>query len=113
MISYDKKALSDMAAIFKALGHPARLWMVQRLAESECCVHELVESIGMDFSTVSQHLSVLKNAGILEDDKRGKHIYYRVVYPCIPWVINQMEARANATPEQVEAFTRLLNTLKP
>lgn len=71
------------AEVFKALGHPTRLWIVRQLADGEHCVCEFVDSVGADFSTISKHLSVLKNAGVIEDDKRGKSVFYRLKCPCI------------------------------
>jgi len=71
------------AKIFKALGHPSRLLVVEELANGERCVCELVAKVGSDFSTVSKHLSVLKEAGILEDEKRGQQVFYRLKVPCI------------------------------
>ncbi len=44
---------------------------------------ELTEMVGADISTVSKHLSILKNAGIIIDDKRGNQVYYRLRVPCI------------------------------
>ena len=41
------------------------------------------ELVGHDMSTVSKHLTILKNAGIVEDDKRGKQVYYRLKVPCV------------------------------
>jgi ArsR family transcriptional regulator len=78
--------LKDRALVFKALGHPARLAMVDKLAEGERCVCELMKMTRLSkFSgpTISQHLLVLKNAGIVTDDKRGKMIFYRLAMPCI------------------------------
>jgi ArsR family transcriptional regulator len=46
-------------------------------------VCELTEMIGDDMSTVSKHLSLLKEAGIVEDDKRGSQVYYRLRVPCV------------------------------
>ena len=71
------------AEIIKALAHPTRLYIVEALSEGERCVCELREGVGADFSTVSKHLSVLKNAGIVEDEKRGLQVYYRLRCPCI------------------------------
>jgi len=82
------------AAIFKALGHPSRLAMVERLSLGECCVCKLVELVGADFSTVSKHLAVLKKAGIVEDDKRGQNVYYRLKVPCLIRFIDCVEAVA-------------------
>ncbi len=78
------QALFDARAeIVKALAHPTRLYIVDELAKGERCVCELREGIGADISTVSKHLSVLKNAGIVEDDKRGLQVFYRLRCPCI------------------------------
>ena len=71
------------AAVFKALGHPARLQVVTELAEGERCVCDLVELTGLGWSTVSRHLSVLKSAGVIEDDKRGLQVFYRLKLPCV------------------------------
>jgi ArsR family transcriptional regulator len=71
------------AEIVKALAHPTRLFIVNELSKGERCVCELREKIGADLSTVSKHLSVLKNAGIVEDDKRGLQVFYRLRVPCI------------------------------
>ena len=71
------------AKIIKAMGHPTRLFMVDELSKGERCVCELRDMIGVDISTVSKHLSVLKDAGILEDDKRGLQVFYRLRVPCI------------------------------
>ena len=49
----------------------------------ERCVCELTEMIGVEMPTVSRHLSVLKGAGILEDDKRGAQVFYRLRTPCV------------------------------
>lgn len=71
------------AEIIKALAHPTRLFIVDRLAEREHCVCELTDMIGVDTSTVSKHLSVMKNAGIVSSDKRGLQVWYRLKVPCI------------------------------
>lgn len=72
--------------VYKALGHPARLAIVERLAEGECCVCELLrptEFRRLSGPTVSQHLLVLRNAGVIADEKRGKKIFYRLRMPCV------------------------------
>ena len=73
------------AKIFKAMAHPTRLFIVDQLAgEQQRCVCELTEMIGADMSTVSKHLSVLKEAGIVADEKRGSQVYYRLRVKCVP-----------------------------
>jgi len=71
------------AHVLKALGHPTRLWIVESLAVGERCVCELVSELDADFSTVSKHLSVLKQVGLLEANKRGKQVFYRLKVPCV------------------------------
>ena len=72
------------AKIIKAMAHPTRLFIVDELAKNgERCVCELTEMVGVDMSTVSRHLAMLKNAGIIEDDKRGAQVYYRLRIKCV------------------------------
>jgi len=71
------------ARVIKAMAHPSRLFMVDELSRGERCVCELRDMIGADMSTISKHLSVLKDAGIVEDDKRGQQVFYRLRVPCI------------------------------
>lgn len=71
------------ARILKALAHPSRLFIVERLREREHCVCELTAMIGVDISTVSKHLAVLKNAGIVRDERRGVQIFYSLKRPCV------------------------------
>ena len=71
------------AKLVKALAHPARLLIVDELSQAgERCVCELTEMIGSDMSTVSRHLAVLKGAGLIEDDKRGQMVFYRLRVKC-------------------------------
>ena len=86
------------ANITKALAHPTRLFIVDMLSKGERCVCELREAVGADVSTVSKHLSVLKKAGILEDDKRGLQVYYRLRCSCVLSFFNCLEGvlRENA-----------------
>jgi ArsR family transcriptional regulator len=71
------------AAVIKAMAHPTRLFIVDELSRGEQCVRELTDLIGVDISTVSRHLSILKGAGIVKDDKRGSQVYYNLRVPCV------------------------------
>ncbi|MBN1269383.1 MAG: winged helix-turn-helix transcriptional regulator [Kiritimatiellae bacterium] len=79
----EQKRLQRRADILKALAHPSRLLMVEQLAKGEHCVCELQKMVGADMSTVSKHLSVLKRAGLVQDDKRGLQVFYRLLSPCV------------------------------
>lgn len=78
-----KNSLKERANILKALAHSTRLLIVEELSKKEKCVCELTSMIGSDSSTVSKHLSVLKNAGIITDDKRGQNVYYKMNVCCV------------------------------
>jgi len=91
------------AAIVKALAHPARLMIVDELTgRNQRCVWELTELVGSDLSTVSRHLSVLRNAGIVESEKRGTTVYYRLRVKCIRKFFECVESvlRAGARDRQ-------------
>jgi len=83
MESTRKAQFKAQAKIIKALGHPTRLMIVDELAKGERCVCKLTELAGSEMSTVSRHLAQLKDAGILDDDKRGTQVFYRLKVPCI------------------------------
>ena len=75
--------MEAQATVFKALAHPSRIFVVTELAKGERCVCELTEMIGADTSTVSKHLTVLKNVGIVKDEKRGTQVYYQLRCACV------------------------------
>ncbi len=79
----EKLYFDERAKMIKAMAHPTRLYILTKLKEAEHCVCELTEMLGFDASTISKHLSVLKNAGLVSDDKRGLNVYYRLENPCI------------------------------
>ncbi len=83
MFQERKKHLDARAKVLKAMAHPSRLFIIEELEKGECCVCDLTEMIGADVSTVSKHLSVLRQAGIVVDDKRGNQVFYSLRVPCI------------------------------
>ncbi len=78
-----KTYLEAKSRVLKALGHPTRLLIAEELGRGERCVCEFVDMAGVDYSTVSRHLNVLKQAGIIEDEKRGKQVFYSLRVPCV------------------------------
>lgn len=78
-----KRYITEQAKIFKALGHPSRLLMVDALRNGEKCVCELRELVGDDISTISKHLSILREAGVVSSEKRGTNIYYQLKLSCL------------------------------
>ena len=69
--------------VLKALAHPSRLFIVDELSRGKRCVRELASMVDADISTVSKHLSVLRNAGIVRDEKAGARVYYSLQVPCV------------------------------
>jgi DNA-binding transcriptional ArsR family regulator len=78
-----KAQYAARARVIKAMAHPSRLLIIDELSRREHCVCELTAMVGADTSTVSKHLSVLRNAGLVVDERRGAMVYYRLRVPCI------------------------------
>jgi ArsR family transcriptional regulator len=69
----------DLAQRFKALADPARLRLLSLIAScGEVCACELVETVGVSQPTVSHHLKVLHDAGLLHRERRGKWVHYKI-----------------------------------
>jgi ArsR family transcriptional regulator len=82
------------ASIFKAMGHPSRIRILELLTQGETCVCEIAPVVGTDMSTVSRHLAVLRHAGLIEDDKRGLKVFYKLSMPCILGFFNCIDQGA-------------------
>jgi ArsR family transcriptional regulator len=72
---------ADLAKVFKAIGEPVRLRLLSLIAShagGEACVCDLTDAFELSGPTISHHLKVLREAGVIEGDRRGTWIYYRV-----------------------------------
>jgi len=107
MYKQRKNHFEARAKILKALAHPSRLYIVEELDKGERCVCDFAEEIGADMSTVSKHLSVLKQAGIVVDDKRGNQVFYQLRVPCI---LNFFGCIESVLKAQAEEHSALLNS---
>lgn len=72
---------ADIARMFTGLADETRLRIVKLLSEREHAVDDLVQALGVAQSTTSHHLRVLKDAGLIRGEKRGRSIYYSLVHP--------------------------------
>jgi len=99
MTFHERARFEAQAHVLKALAHPTRLFIVEVIAEKPFCVNELTKKIGADMSTVSKHLSVLKNAGLILDEKKGKQVYYSLKMHC---VLNFMDCVEAVLKEQAK-----------
>jgi len=77
----DQSQAAPIARVFGALADETRLKIVKRLSEREHSVEELVQLLGIAQSTTSHHLRVLKEAGLIQGEKRGRSIYYSLTQP--------------------------------
>lgn len=80
-----------IANIFKALSHPTRLQIVRLLKEKPLCVCNILPQLESEQSNTSQHLSVLKNQGIVDSNKDGLKVIYRIKSPEVYQMINIAE----------------------
>ncbi len=96
----NKRIYEIRAKIIKAMAHPSRLMMIDALAKSEMCVCELTRLVGVDISTVSKHLSLMKDSGLVVDRKVGQQVFYRLRVPCITNFFSCVEAVLSSTSEE-------------
>ena len=89
------EALLRASNMFKALGDPERLKLIDRLAEGEKCVSELAAASGELLSTVSQRLRILHNEGLILRRRQGKHIYYALADEHVTGLIYNALEHAN------------------
>lgn len=85
----DEEALNSETRIFKALADSNRLKIVKLLKDGELCACELTIALSSSQSTVSHHLSVLKNAGLIKERKEGKWSYFRLSEGAVIEILKQ------------------------
>lgn len=85
--------MDELAEIFKALAHPIRLKIVCGLSKKEeCNVSIMVEKLGVAQPSVSQHLNILKNAGVITGYKKGTQVCYKVTNATVLKIVKVLEA---------------------
>jgi len=70
--------LADAGDLLRALAAPVRIGIVLELREGDRCVHELVDALDVAQPLISQHLRVLKTAGVVQGERRGREVVYRL-----------------------------------
>lgn len=88
----DKNIYEPQVKLFKALMHPVRLAILDILREGEECVCHMEAILGFRQAYISQHLMILRDAGLVTDRRNGWNIYYRASKPEIYAVIDAMDA---------------------
>ena len=73
----------QQSEIFKALGHPTRLLIAHKLEDGPKCVCELNKFVNIEQPTLSRHLKILRDSGVLKSKKEGMQVYYSLRVPCL------------------------------
>ncbi len=107
---------ADSAArLAHALAHPARLLILELLRDGGAYVMHLTTALGIHQANVSQHLAVLREAGLITDEREGMNVFYRVRDPQVFELVEQLQAlavrqedavRRQRAPIRVERQTR-------
>ena len=110
-MSTKKKQLlyEQQADIAKAMGHPLRIAVIDFLKDGPQCVCDIAEHVGSERSNVSRHLSLMVNAGILEYQKQGLKVIYKLKCPCI---LDFFKCMSGVIKERIRQKSRLLRVLK-
>ena len=82
-LGIDRPLYEIKAELFKALGHPARIRILELLAAGEVPVRDLLADTGMEASHLSQHLAVLRRAGVVASRREGNAVYYRTAHSSV------------------------------
>ena len=70
--------LRKKSNLFKAIGHPSRVQILEYLSSGERCVCDIISELGLEQSNVSQHLAVLRRENLIESRKQGLQVMYRI-----------------------------------
>lgn len=110
MLNAEKQLLFEkQAEIAKAIAHPLRIAILYFLKDGEQCVCDIAEHVGSERSNVSQHLSVMANAGIVTSRKDGLKVMYKLKTPCI---INCFSCITTCLKQQLKDNEKLLGAIK-
>jgi DNA-binding transcriptional ArsR family regulator len=93
----DLQTIDAQAQIFKVLTHPARIAILEILRDGEHCVCHMEAYLGFRQAYISQQLSVLREAGLIQDRRDGWNIFYRVVNPQIYEVLDAVNKLTGQT----------------
>lgn len=91
--------LAAAGDLLRALAAPVRIAIVLELRESERCVHELVATLGVTQPLISQHLRVLKAAGVVSGERHGREVVYRLVDEHLAHIVVDAVTHAEEAPE--------------
>ncbi len=88
------------------MAHPTRLLLLDALGEGEMCVSDLTELVGADQSTVSKHLAILKDVGLIDGRRDGSTNWYRVTCTCLDGFLGCVESVLKENLKAQQAVTK-------
>jgi DNA-binding transcriptional ArsR family regulator len=99
-------ASASLAEAFRMLGQPVRIQILLTIANQEACVCHIEAVLGVRQAAISQHLMVLREAGLVFANRDGRNIFYRLARPGLFEAICQVAAVAGVCVEDLERFSR-------
>lgn len=90
-----REVLDNAGELLRALAAPVRIAIVLHLQQSQRCVHELVDLLGVPQPLVSQHLRILKQAGVVASERSGREVLYRLVDHHLAHIVTDAIAHAS------------------
>jgi ArsR family transcriptional regulator, zinc-responsive transcriptional repressor len=93
-----REVLETAGELLRALAAPVRIAIVLQLQQSERCVHELVDALGVPQPLVSQHLRILKQSGVVASERSGREVLYRLVDHHLAHIVVDAVAHAAEDP---------------
>jgi len=95
----------QLSGLFQIIGQPARIKILLTIGTKEVCVCHMVACLGMRQATISQHLMVLRDTGLVSSSRQGRNFYYRINQPEVMSVIEQAARLMDITEIEIQAFS--------
>jgi ArsR family transcriptional regulator, zinc-responsive transcriptional repressor len=98
------RTLTAAGDLLRALAAPVRIGIVLRLREAPCCVHDLVDALELPQPLVSQHLRVLKEAGVVRGERRGREVVYSLADDHLAHIVLDAVAHAEESVSELACW---------
>jgi len=97
----------SLAEVAQALGHPHRLELLEHLAQSVRNVEELAARVHLTFANTSRHLQILRRARLVETERRGKEVVYRLALRGLDQIVDEADVALEPIAERLATCTRI------
>jgi DNA-binding transcriptional ArsR family regulator len=103
-ISISDHPEEQISKLLALIGQPARIQILLTIGEQEACVCHLEAASGMRQASISQHLMVLRKAGLVTSQRDGRNIFYRLVHPEVIELLEQAARLTGSDPETLRSL---------